>query len=91
MTPDLTEQKSELWVTILGMISAAGAALLKAGVFQEGTLIYIIVSITVMVIGYVLQRGFVKARKFGVVAASLRPVDNSISLRSKLEPPPPMQ
>lgn len=84
----LGERKTELLVTVLGLLATIGTALLEGGMLQTGTAAYLVVSIVVMVVSYVLQRGWVKAGRAKAIGAHtpLRPSEGAASIKTHIRP-----
>jgi hypothetical protein len=74
------EKKSELVLTVIGIIGSIVTAIMGTGIISEGSMLALILGIIGAVCTYVLQRGVVKVAKFNAVKSYI--AKDSVSIKT---------
>ena len=74
-------KKTELWVTIVGLVGAVLAVVMESALITEGSLPYIIMGGVATVISYVTGRSYVKGQE-----AKTMKIAQDLGLKTKLPP-----
>lgn len=79
-------RKTELWVTIVGVIGSLLVAVLETGLLVEGSIAYVVLGALATVISYVTGRSYVKGQE--AKAKAIVSANEKYSIVTRLNLPP---